>query len=75
LNYVKAQLETKDDDLKNERRKAASLEREYEQYKFSNETKLEETDSEIDNLVQKVTHLQTENKDVHVRIEELIKEH
>ena len=75
LNYLKGQLSTKDEDLKNERRKAASLEREYEQYKFSNETRHEENESDINNFVEKVAYLEKENTEVQSRIEELIKEH
>jgi hypothetical protein len=50
--------------LKTERRKAASLEREYEQFKFSNDTRAEETESELENYSRKVAQLESENKEI-----------
>ena len=75
LNYVSGQLEAKDQDLKSERRKAAYLEREFEQYKFSTDASIQESQADIQNQLQKIQHLESENKEVSERIQSLIKEH
>ena len=75
LTYVQNQLELKDEDLKNERRKAAYLEREFDQFKFSSDSKTEEMEADFKNMLEKIQYLEQENKEVQLRIDELIKEH
>ena len=75
LNYVKSQLELRENDLKVERRKAATIEREFEQLKFSTETSSIEVNDQLNTTRDQFGFVQQENQGLHQRIDGLIKEH
>jgi ElaB/YqjD/DUF883 family membrane-anchored ribosome-binding protein len=58
-----------------ERRKAATLEREFEQLKFSTETKDIETTDQLSSLTEQGQYMEAEGKKLQEKIDSLIREH
>lgn len=75
MNYIKNQLETKENILKSERRKAATIEREFEQLKFSTETNDVEVNDQLALLNEQVHYMENEEQNSTEKIDSLIREH
>lgn len=59
--------------LKNERRKAANIEREHEQLDYQHSSHVHETNEIIQGFKTQVTHLKSENKNLNKRLENILR--